>query len=170
MSGTVNELRANEAVLSALVTYCQSEDLEKWMTDATRAQQAARRGSVEKVGTTLIEAGVSEFLRERLRQEEEKLRSLRQRLAALVERETKQMPVERLDLDRVRAVFADLATAARRAPERVRAVLLGVVESIVLTRGEDGGYRAEITLKNETTASEEAGGRVLDKVGCGGRI
>jgi hypothetical protein len=113
---------------------------------------------------------VSDFLKERLRQEEEKLRGIRQRLAALAERKAKQAPIERLDLERVRAVFSDLGNASRRSPEKVRTTLLGVVESIVLTRKEDGRYRAEITLKNEATANEGAGGRVLDKVGCGGRI
>lgn len=50
-------------------------------------------------------------------------------------------------------------------PEEARRVLAGVVEGIVLRATEDG-YVAEVTLKNETAAI--AGGRVLEKVSCGG--
>jgi hypothetical protein len=61
----------------------------------------------------------------------------------------------------------DLAAVAGTDPEEARRVLADVVESVVLRLWEDG-YVAVVTMKNETAAI--AGGRVLTKVSCGGRI
>ena len=106
-----------------------------------------------------------EYLRATLKLEEERLRVLRQKLAAALN--TQVTPTEKIDVSRVSAVMNDLAAVAGTDPEAARRVLADVVESVVLTLSDEG-YVAEVTLKNETAAI--AGGRVLEKSGCGGRI
>lgn len=120
---------------------------------------------VEKVGRTLLEVGASDYLKAALRQEEERLRDLRQNLAAAVQRQPP--PEAKLDVTRVAAVMRNLSEVAASDPAEARRVMSEVVEAVVL-RFTPEGPEAEVTLRNTTAAL--AGGRVLAKSGCGGRI
>jgi hypothetical protein len=60
----------------------------------------------------------------------------------------------------VLAAFRDLAAYAKRSAGEAHEVLAGVLEPIVLRRAPEGGYEAEIALKN--TKAAIAGGRVLE--------
>jgi hypothetical protein len=180
-AATVSERRANAAVLQGLVEYVESGRFEAWLVEAIRAEEAASSGDkspavqeaedavrkqqakVEKVGRLLLDNEGSEYLGATLKQEEERLRALRQKLAAALK--TQVEPAEKIDVSRVAAVMNDLAAVAGTDPEAARRVLADVVESVVL-KLSDEGYVAEVTLKNEAAAI--AGGRVLEKSGCGG--
>jgi hypothetical protein len=161
----------------------ESGQFEAWLAEAIRGEEAARNGDkspavreaedavrkqqarVEKVGRLLLDNEGSEYLGATLKQEEERLRVLRQKLAAALK--TQATPTEKIDVSRVAAVMRDLAAVAATDPEEARRVLADVVESVVLRLSPEG-YMAEVTLKIETAAI--AGGRVLDKTGCGGRL
>ncbi len=131
-----------------------------------RQQFPMGRDFGEGQGDRLIEVGASDFLKERLRAEETKLRELRHALAlASVPRSA--TPAPQVSLDQVLAVLRQIETVAAKSPARAREVLAGVIEPATLTPGPDG-YEIALTLKNETAAI--AGGRTLLSDGCGGRI
>jgi hypothetical protein len=180
-AATVSEKRANAAVLQGLVEYVESGRFHAWLVEAIREEEAANGGDkspavqeaedavrkqqakAEKVGRLLLDNEGSEYLGATLKQEEEQLRILRQKFAAALK--TQVTPTEKIDVSRVAAVMNDLAAVAGTDPEAARRVLADVVETVVL-KLSDEGYVAEVTLKNETAAI--AGGRVLEKTGCGG--
>jgi hypothetical protein len=177
----VSEKRANAAVLQGLVEYVESGRFEEWLVEAIRAEEAAngcnrspdvqeaedevrkQQAKVEKVGRLLLENEGSEYLGATLKQEEERLRVLRQKLAAALK--VQAVPTEKIDVSSVAAVMNDLARVADANPEDARRALAEVVESVVLRLAPEG-YVAEVTLKNETAAL--VGGRVLEKASCGG--
>jgi hypothetical protein len=179
---TVSEKQADAAVLQGLIEYVESGAFAAWLDEVVRAEEAARRSGkppevveleadvrkqearVEKVGRTLLDVGVSDYLRAALRQEEDKLRGLRQQLAAAIQRQP--APGAKLDVARVAAVMRNLSDVAASDPAEARRVMAEVVESVVLRFTEDGP-EAEVTLKNETAAI--AGGRLsAESTGCGG--
>jgi hypothetical protein len=180
---TASEKQADAAVLQGLIEYVESGAFEAWLDEVVRAEEATRRsgkssevaeleadlrkqeGRVEKVGRALLEVGASDYLKAALRQEEEKLRGLRQKLAAAVQRQP--APELKLDVESVAAVMRNLSEVASSDPLEARRVMAEVVASVVLRFTADGP-EAEVTLRNETAAL--AGGRVLAKTGCGGRI
>jgi site-specific DNA recombinase len=181
---TVSEKIAGRTVLALLSRAVKSQEFEKWVQDsmALAAREHAKEqaendavarlekdvqaqaAAVAKVGERLIEVGASDFLRERLRVEEAKLRDLRHALAkASVPRNG--APPPQVSLDHVLAVLREIETVAAKSPARAREVLAEVIEPATLTPGPDG-YGISLTLKNETAAI--AGGRTLLRVGCGG--
>jgi site-specific DNA recombinase len=183
---TVSERIAGRTVLALLSKAVKSQEFKKWVQDsmtlAARAHERekaegdkvsrlekdveAQAAIVAKVGDRLIEVGASDFLKERLRAEETKLRELRHALAlASVPRSA--TPAPQVSLDQVLAVLRQIETVAAKSPARAREVLAGVIEPATLTPGPDG-YEIALTLKNETAAI--AGGRTLLSDGCGGRI
>lgn len=124
-------------------------------------QQAA---TVEKVGLRVIEVGASDFLRERLRAEEAKLRDLRHALAKASAPKSP-APTAKVDLSQVLALVAQVEKVAAKSPSRAREVLAGVLEPVTLTPSAEG-YEVSLTLRNETAAL--AGGQTLLWESCGG--
>ena len=136
----------------------------KKLEAAVRAQEAR----VEKVASTLLDVGASEFLTAKLRQEEEKLRDARQALAAAAtpKRVARAMPT--VTVEQVLAVLDDVERISRDAPRQARDVLATVIEPVILVPTSEG-YEAESRFQSRTAAL--ASGRpVFDVVGCGGRI
>lgn len=183
---TVSELRVNRAVLGALMEFVQSSDFTAWVEDAIRATEEAQtqpddgglrrlevavrtqEARVEKVASTLLEVGASEFLKAKLRQEEEKLREMRQALVTAATPKRVARPLPKITVHQVLAVLDDVGRIASEAPRQARDVLATVIEPVVL-RPTPEGYEAEIRLRSRTAAL--ASGRpVFDAVGCGGRI
>ncbi len=183
---TVSELRMNRAVLGALMEFVRSSDFTAWVEEAIHAAEEARtrpaddglrkletavraqEARVEKVASTLLEVGASEFLKAKLRQEEEKLRDCRQALVAAAAPRRAARPLPKITMEEVLAVLEDVERIARDAPRQARDVLATVIEPVILNPTPEG-YEAEIRLKSRTAAL--ASGRpVFDAVGCGGRI
>jgi len=133
------------------------------LEERTRAQEAR----VEKVGRLLVEVGASEYLTAALRQEEERLRGLRQRLAEA--RRKLPVPGAKLAVERVAEVVRDVAVLANTDPLEARRALGEAIEPVVMMPTADG-YDVEVTLKNTTAAPISEGGRVLVNQDCGGRI
>jgi hypothetical protein len=164
---SVSEKKADAAALQGLIDYVESGAFEAWLDEVVRADEATRRGGkppevveleadvrkqearVEKVGRTLLDVGVSDYLRAALRQEEDKLRGLRLQLAAAVQRQP--APGAKLDVAEVAALMRNLSDVAANDPAEARRVMAEVVESVVL-RSTSDGPEAEVTLKNETAA------------------
>jgi len=136
-------------------------------TEVQSAQAAVRvqEAKVEKVGRLLLDNAESEYLRATLKQEEERLRALRQKIVAV--HRAQPDPAKKIDVSRVTEVMRDIAAVVEADPEEARRVLADVVENVLLRPTPDG-YEAEVTLKNSTAAI--AGGRVLENASCGGRI
>jgi hypothetical protein len=142
---------------------------EKAANDAvTRLEKdvQAQAAAVDRIGNRLIEVGASDFLKERLRGEEAKLRDLRHALAkASIPKDA--APARKVSLEQVLAVLEQVEKVAAKNPGRAREVLAGVMDPVVLTPTAEG-YEASLTLRNETAAL--AGGHTLLSDGCGGRI
>jgi hypothetical protein len=181
---TVSERIADRSVLALLSNAVRSKDFKKWVQDSmalaarqhAKAKEAndavsrlekdvqAQAAAVERIGNRLIEVGASDFLKERLRAEEAKLRDLRHALAkASVPKDA--APAPKVSLEQVLAVLEQVEKVAEKAPARAREVLAGVMEPVVLTPTPEG-YEASLTLRNETAAL--AGGRTLLSESCGG--
>ena len=123
---------------------------------------------MEKLATTLLEVGTSEFLTAKFRQEEEKLREARQAVAAAATRKRTALPAPKITVEQVLDVLKDVERIGRKAPLKARDVLATVIEPVLMTPTPDG-YDAEIRVKSQTAAL--ASGRpVFDVIGCGGRI
>ena len=175
----------NRAVLSAIDEFVRSPSFTNWVADAMRVAESAQaktddgglgkleaavraqEARVERVADTLLEVGASDFLKAKLRHEEDKLRDARQTLAATIpKRAARSLP--KITIEQVLAVLEDVDRIARDAPRRAREVLATVIEPVVLMPTPDG-YEAEIRLKSRTAAL--ASGRpVFDEVGCGAML
>jgi site-specific DNA recombinase len=183
---TVSELRVNRAVLGALVEFVRSPNFTTWVQDAMQAAEAAQtktedgtfrklqtavqaqEARVEKVASTLLQVGASDFLKAKLRQEEEKLREARQALAVAATPKRTARALPKITIEEVLAVLEDVERIAREAPRQARDVLATVIEPVILNPTPDG-YEAEIRLKSRT-ATLASGRPVFDAMSCGGRI
>jgi site-specific DNA recombinase len=123
---TVSELRANRAVLSAIMEFVRSPSFAEWVQDAMRTAEEseaesddgglrrleaavrAQEARVEKVASTLLDVGASDFLKGKLRQEEEKLREARQALAASLAPKRAARPLPKITIEQVLAVLEDV--------------------------------------------------------------
>ena len=166
--------------------FVRSPSFTRWVEEAIHAALAARSGAkdgdltkleaavraqearVEKVASTLLAVGTSEFLVAKLRQEEERLRDTRQGVAAAVASKRTARVTPKITIEQAMAVLTDVERIGRKAPRQARDVLASVIEPVVLTPTATG-YEAEIRLKSRT-AYLAAGRPVFDVVGCGGRI
>ncbi len=181
---TVSERIADQTVLALLSSAVRSKDFKNWVRDsmALAARQHSKNkaandavarlekdvqtqtAAVERIGNRLIEVGASDFLKERLRAEEAKLRDLRHALAkASIPKQA--APARKVSLDQVLAVLQQVERVAAKSPARAREVLASVMDPVVLTPTPEG-YEASLTLRNETAAL--AGGRTLLSESCGG--
>jgi len=131
--------------------------------------EAEERAQVAKVGR-LVEAltsvGVPEAVTERLKVEEAKLIEIRAKRATLA-RTGKPKGLPAINVETLVADLRSLKTLSEKDPAAARESLHRVVESVVLKPAGDE-YEATLALRNYTAAI--AGGRVGDKVGCGGAI
>lgn len=187
---TIGEARLTEAVLGALRDYFASPDYEAWLEGAYRAQQRARalaarrddeiarlesavraaEGRVDKVTEALARIGYSEPLAAKLRAEEGKLLDCRKALAQAAAPPTPAPVPRAYSRAAVLAVLDSIAEAALKRPQKARALLQAVVESILMDPRPDG-YAVRITLKNKNPAALEGDGVAGDyQTGCGGRI
>lgn len=183
---TVSERIANRTVLRFVDEAVRSRPFKRWVADAAAlaARQHARQreendavarlerdvtaqaATVEKIGNRLIEVGASDFLKDRLRAEEAKLRDLRHLLAKASIPRRPAAPPE-LSLDQVLAIVKRIDSIADAEPARAREALAALIEPATLTPGPEG-YAIALTLKNEAAAI--AGGRSMLEQSCGGRI
>lgn len=187
---TIGETRLTEAVLDALRTYFASPDYERWLEEAYAAQQRARaraarrddevarlesalrsaEGRVERVTDALARIGYSEPLAAKLRAEEAKLLEARRALAGAAAPATPTPLPRAYSGAAVLAVLERIAEAALKRPQKGRALLRAVVESILMDPKPDG-YAVRITLRNTNPAALEEDGGVGDSQrSCGGRI
>ncbi len=179
----VSERRVDEMVLAGLEAYVQSDDFQAWLDEALAAAERGRgrRGNgaveqlegevraqqakTERIAAAIVEVGVSEALRTALLREEERLRTLRARLAEV--RRPKVVALA-LDLSRAAQAVRDLAQLAAADVGAARAQLARYLDHVVL-RPADDGYDADVVLRNTTAAL--AGGRsvpFVDGFSCGG--
>jgi hypothetical protein len=185
---TVSERIVDKTVMTLLSNAVRSKDSKKWVQEsmALAARQHAKEKAandkaarlekdvqaqaavVERIGNRLIEVGASDFLKERLRAEETKLRELRHALAkaSLPKGEA---PERKVSLEQVLAVLEQVEKVAAKSPARAREVLAGVVEPVTLTPTGDG-YEVSLTLKNETAALAAGGRSTLLSESCGGAM
>lgn len=187
---TIGEARLTDAVLGALREYFASPDYETWLEEAYRAQVRARsraasrddegtrleaavraaESRIDKITEAIAEAGHSEPLLARLRMEESKLLDARAALAGIRAPSAPAAPPPAYSTAAVMAVLESLAEAALKKPQRARALLRAVVESILMDPKPDG-YLVGISFRNKNPAALEGDGVAGDyQTGCGGRI
>jgi hypothetical protein len=128
------------------------------------ADVKAQEKKAERLLDTITNVGVSEAATRRLKTEEAKLVEMRGKLTALA-RSGKPKALPAINVETLIADLRSLRTLTEKDPAAARESLLRVVESVVLTPVGDE-YEATLALRNSTAAI--AGGRVGDKVGCGG--
>ena len=167
LSKAVRSNNFRKWVQNAMALAAQEHAPEKAANDQVARLEKdvqAQVAVVERIGNRVIEVGASDFLREKLRAEEAKLRDLRNALAkAGVPKNAVQVP--EVTLDQVLAVLDHVEKVTEKSPARAREVLAGVIEPVTLNPTTNG-YEVSLTLKNETAVL--AGGRALLSDGCGG--
>lgn len=130
-----DEQRAN-AFMRALMEFVRSSDFRAWVTEAIQAAEEARtrpddggvrkletavraqEARVEKVASTLLEVGASDFLKAKLRQEEETPRECRQALGTAATPKRAARPLPKITVEEVLAVLEDVERISRHAPPR----------------------------------------------------
>jgi hypothetical protein len=122
-----------------------------------------REGDSRTVLRSLARSALASRCARRLRNEEAKLLDLRAQLARVAPAPKR----PKVSVAQVIAALGGLESLAAKRPERARAALGAVVESIVLTPQADGRVRATLRLKNETAAL--ASGRAETR-SCGGAL
>lgn len=130
-----------------------------------QADIRGQEAKVEKVANTLLDVGVSEALRNRLRQEEDRLRELRGRLAKASTADRALPPP--FDVEGLLAAVSDVERAAETDPARAREALAALYEPFLMVPGPDG-YTVRIKPRN-TTAALAGGPQCLPHVVAGAR-
>jgi hypothetical protein len=182
----ISERKIDAAIIAAVKqTVVSQEFQEKVAVEFYRRVEAARKrprgerdaleqsvrdqeARVQKITEGFARVGFSEALAAQLRQEEDRLRELRSRLAALEPEPEKARKA--LDPAVAERLALRIEEYARKAPERAREALAAVVTPIVLKPVTEAGarrYVAEGSISIDPATLE--GGRV-DNGGCGGRI
>lgn len=122
-------------MVGGLLEHVGSGDFAAWVEEATAAEEAESRSGkspevmelekqvralqakVDKVGSLLLEVGASEYLAAAMRQEEDRLRAVRGKLAEAARRQP--APDARLAVQEVAAVSATSQSWPRRTPRRL---------------------------------------------------
>ena len=171
---TTSELGLNAAVLRVLRSHLASPSVQEWVAQVVTAREAESRAPgladevrasearAERTADALARIGFSETLARKLRDEEAKLSELRRQLARGAP-----TPRPKVSVAQAVAALGGLEALASKRPEQARAALSAVVESVVLTPGEDGKMHARLQIKKETAAL--ASGRpCAESQSCGG--
>jgi hypothetical protein len=127
---------------------------------------------VRNLVEALATLGTSQAVGAQLRDEEQKLRQLRDQLER--SRAAHRRACKAPEVDQAKRYLADLAVLIEKAPERCREVIRRLIPRLTMTPRTEGEVRyyeaeGELALKAEDSATF-SGDRVFDKDGCGGRI
>ncbi|HEX9402585.1 MAG TPA: recombinase family protein [Anaeromyxobacter sp.] len=187
---TISEGKLSRAIFAALHELLASHDFRQRFADRFARRVAARKPAgaeeraslaaevnsqearLRRVTEAFATVGQSEALVAQLRREEARLRDLRNRLAA-AEQDARPAPTAiTVNPEKLAKYLRHVEKLAEEAPESARAALARVLAPVMLHPVEKNGkrsYEARGALKIEDPVSL-SGDRVLDKVGCGGRI
>lgn len=185
---TIGETRLTEAVMAALKVHFASPGYLTWLEESYSATQRARAraakggdgvarleadaktaaGRVEKLSEAVARVGFSYALAAKLKSEEAKLLDARQALAQ-VAGPAKLPPAPRAySPDAVLAAVESIAQAVAQRPQKGKAFLQALIESIVMDPSP-GGYSVRLALKNISPAAVEGNGAVeVTERSCGG--
>ncbi|GEJ59260.1 hypothetical protein AMYX_40010 [Anaeromyxobacter diazotrophicus] len=187
---TISEGKLSRAIFAALHELLASHDFRQRFADRFAQRVAAHKPAADEerarleaeVGTqearlrrvteAFATVGQSEALVAQLRREEERLRELRSRLAASKASTKPAASAVTVSLEKLAKYLRHVEKLAEEAPQSARAALARVLAPVVLHAVEKDGkrsYEARGALKIEDPVSL-SGDRVLEKVGCGGRI
>ncbi len=186
---TISEGKLSRSIFGALHELLASNDFQQRFADRFALRVAARKPAdaeersrlegdvraqearLRRVTEAFATVGQSAALVAQLRREEARLQALRSRLAA-AEASAKPPPAITVNPEKLAKYLRHVEKLAEEAPASARAALARVLAPVMLHPVEKDGkrsYEARGALKIEDPVSL-SGDRVLDKVGCGGRI
>ena len=183
---TISEMNINDALIGALTDVLTAPDVVARFVDqfaqrlattpvtkdaemaALDQDLAQAENAVRHLADAVARSGWSEVLADHLRQEEDRLRSLKGRKAASQAKYNRAQAIP--DPKVIKGYLSDLCGSLEASPERGRELLRRHVGSVKMEPKGEGPDRAYHATGAFNLTIPAGSGRVLDKSGSGGRI